>query len=140
MAQAGLVTKVRRKWVLWGAALAAALPAAALAAPPDLPDSLDASGAYNAWYGEPCRRLIDQCEDHVDPAGAEQVSGLSCRHLGAGRARCRFAVRDGPGYRCRAVMRDVAGVYGRSWVPERKRRGGVPYVLNVRCSEDGDSH
>ena len=123
-----------------GAAFAGALPAAALAAPPALPDALDASGAYNAWYGEPCRRLIDQCEDYVDPTGSEQVSGLVCRRLGAKRARCRFAVRDGPGYLCRAVMRDVTAAYGRSWVAERKRRGGVPYVLNVRCREGGDSH
>jgi hypothetical protein len=114
---------------------ALALPAAALAAPPALPDAMDASGAYNAWYGEPCRRLIDQCEDYVDPTGAEEVSALSCRRLGAERARCRFTVRDGPGYRCRAVLRDVAGVYGRSWVAERGRHGGVPYVLNVRCRE-----
>ena len=126
-----------RTWRLPLAALALALPAAALGAPPALPDALDASGAYNAWYGEPCLRLIDQCEDYVDPTGAEQVSGVSCRRLGAERARCRFTVRYGGGYRCRAVFGDVTGTYGRSWVPERGRRGGVRYVLNVRCREAG---
>jgi hypothetical protein len=135
VAQARHVTGLRRKWRLWVAALALAVPVSALAAPPALPDALDASGAYNAWYGEPCRRLIDQCEDYVDPAGAEQVSGLACRRLRAGRARCRFAVRDGPGYDCRAVLRDATGPNGRSWVPERGWRDSVRYALNVRCSE-----
>lgn len=125
----------RPNWRLPLAAFALAVPTTTLAAPPALPNALDASGAYNAWYGEPCRRLIDQCEDYVDPTGADQVAGLSCRRLGAGRARCRFVVSDGAGYRCRAVFRDVTGPYGRSWVAERGRRGGVPYVLNVRCRE-----
>jgi hypothetical protein len=119
------------------AALALALPAAVPAAPPALPTALEAAGAYNDWHGEPCRRLIDQCEDYVPPAGAEQIAGLSCRRLGRERARCGFFVSDGPGYRCRAVLVDAAGAYGRSWVAERGRRGGVRYVLNVRCREAG---
>jgi len=118
-------------------ALALALPAGAFAAPPALPNALDASGAYNEWHAEPCRRLIDQCEDYVSPTGAEQVSGLSCRRLGPDRARCRFTVADGAGYRCRALLRDVTGTYGRSWVAERSRRDGVPYALRVRCREAG---
>lgn len=127
------ITQWRRRLAL--AALALALPAAAVAAPPALPDALEAAGAYNAWYGEPCRRLIDQCEDYVDPTGAEQIGGLSCRRLGPDRARCRFAVSYGGGYLCRAVFREASGTYGRSWVPERGRRDGVPYALNVQCRE-----
>jgi hypothetical protein len=101
------------------------------------PTALDAAGAYSEWSGEPCRKLIDQCDFYVDPTGAEPVRDLACRRAGRALAGCRFTVvrPAGPPVRCKALLRREMGDDGPEWLAMRSPRGGAPKALDVRCRE-----
>ncbi|HET9638492.1 MAG TPA: hypothetical protein VFP12_04720 [Allosphingosinicella sp.] len=114
------------------ASMLATLPAAAAALPPALPGPLEALQAYKDHEAEPCRKLIDLCEGHIEPTKVSGISGLDCRPAGPAKARCRFTVSGRLRCRARFVFED-----GAAWYVDRAPRGREPRALQVRCRKIG---